>query len=134
MGIIKNYPLILQDLRIPTETIIDTAVHIKKRVQTESQVTRKTAKDQREVVAEVEGVVLLQLINMFKHVQKSPAHIKVKDQPLLLLPSNNLAQNLRQQSQIVRPEKNLRKEKMLNQLKGQKLLPHLLLETWEPRN
>ena len=43
----------------------------------------------------VEGVVLLQLINMFKHVQKSPAHIKVKDQPLLLLPSNNLAQNLR---------------------------------------
>ena len=32
------------------------AVHIKKRVQTESQVTRKTVKDQREVAAEVEGM------------------------------------------------------------------------------
>ena len=31
-------------------------VHIKKRVQTESQVTRKTVKDQREVAAEVEGM------------------------------------------------------------------------------
>ena len=32
------------------------AVHIKKRVQTENQVTRKTVKDQREVAAEVEGM------------------------------------------------------------------------------
>ena len=32
------------------------AVHIKKRVQTESQVTKKTVKDQREVAAEVEGM------------------------------------------------------------------------------
>ena len=32
------------------------AVHIKKRVQTESQVTRKTVKDQREVAVEVEGM------------------------------------------------------------------------------
>ena len=71
------------------------AVHIKKRVQTENQVTRKTVKDQREVAAEVEGVVLLQLINMFKHVQKSPPHTKVNDQLLLLLPINNPAQNLR---------------------------------------
>ena len=32
------------------------AVHLKKRVQTESQVTRKTVKDQREVAVEVEGM------------------------------------------------------------------------------
>ena len=38
------------------------AVHIKKRVQTESQVTRKTVKDQREVAVEVEGIMATRVV------------------------------------------------------------------------